>query len=114
LSPRALVMWLVIMTPAVSASQSPNISQTQSKQCADGNILDAPAAGAPTPNAKAAPLTALTALGIGQTMFVLRLVTKQQYFQMPTFKARRSWRAFLCAATLHSASPQPQRQPLAA
>jgi len=41
LSPRALVMWLVIMTLAVSASQSPNISQTQSKQCADGNILDA-------------------------------------------------------------------------
>jgi hypothetical protein len=48
LAPRALVMWLVIMTPAVSASQSPNISQTQSKQCADGNILDAPAAGANT------------------------------------------------------------------
>jgi hypothetical protein len=39
------------------------------------------------------PLTALTASGVGQTMFGLLL-------QMRTFKARRSWRAFSCAATL--------------
>jgi len=44
LSPRAMVMWLVIMMPAVSASQSHNISQTQSKQHADSNTLDAPLA----------------------------------------------------------------------
>jgi hypothetical protein len=47
LSPRAIAMWPVIMTPAVSASQSPNISQTQWKQRADSNTLDAPLAHIP-------------------------------------------------------------------
>jgi hypothetical protein len=41
LSPRDKLIWLVITMQPVSPSQSPNISQTQSKQRADSNILDA-------------------------------------------------------------------------
>jgi hypothetical protein len=41
-------MWPVIMTLAVSAIQSPNISQTQWKQRADSNTLDAPLAHIPS------------------------------------------------------------------
>jgi hypothetical protein len=48
LSPRAMLMWLVITMQPVSPSQSANISQTQSKQRADSSILDAPLAHIPS------------------------------------------------------------------
>ena len=56
LSPRAMLMWLVIKTPAVSASQSSDVGQTQSKERADSNILDAPLARIPSWQGTGRPL----------------------------------------------------------